>query len=513
MKTSKDLIAYNDLKRRIIDPGFCNLCGACESACPIHALKIENRRLNYTHNCADFMDFCSICYDICPFTEALLFETLGFVANAPNRAEGIGYYRRMLLAQAVDKKLRDLSHSGGVVTALLMHAIKTGFIDSAITSEREKETSIEIRPLLSLVPDDLLSTVDYEYFPSSVAMAFGKAVHEYGKTKIAFVGTPCHVRAIRKLEAWEHKIMNSLRIVIGLTCLWSFSLPELTRFLKERYGIEAGDILRIDMDGKYKVSLKNGKVAAISIPEIKAHTLSICRMCEDFTSELADISVGGAHPLKDWSTVIIRTEIGEEIFEEAVKADVIRTRKIEEEPNVYAHFVRMSFLKRKYATEEVERRKKHGEPVPPISIRLREFLPREINLLSSLKAEHIMTKNVITVTPETTLEGLLAIMTRYHHTGYPIVDDEGKLLGIVTFDDISKVLPSKRGGVLVREVAHSKIVTAHPDSSLMEIYEKMIQHKIGKIIIVDRKDHRKLLGIITKTDIMHVLKWPMKKLV
>jgi len=511
MKASRDLIAYNDLRRIIIDPGFCNLCGACESACPVHALKIENGRLNYTHDCTDFMEFCPICYDICPFTEALLLETLGFVANAPNRAESIGYYRKILLAQAVDEKLRDLSHSGGVVTALLMHAIKTGFIDSAITSEREKETPIMVRPLLSLVPDDLLSAVDCEYFSSSVAMAFGRAVHEYGKAKIAFVGTPCQVRAIRKLEAWEHKIMNSLRIVIGLTCLWSFSFPKLTQFLKESYGIEVSDILRIDMDGKYKVSLKNGKLIAVSIPEIRDHTLSVCRMCEDFTSELADISVGGAHPLRDWSLVIIRTEIGEEIFEEAVKAGVIRTRKIEEKPNVYAHFVRMGLLKRKYAIEEIERRKKRGEPVPPVSIRLLELLPREISLLSSLKAEHIMTKNVMTVTPETTLEELLTIMTRHHHMGYPVVDDEGKLLGIVTFEDISKVPASRRGEVLVKEVARKKLVTAYPDSSVMEIYEKMSQYKIGRILIVDRKDHRKLLGIITKTDIVHTLRWPMKK--
>ncbi|MCD6538958.1 Coenzyme F420 hydrogenase/dehydrogenase, beta subunit C-terminal domain, partial [Candidatus Bathyarchaeota archaeon] len=284
MKTSRDLIAYNDLKKMIIEPGFCNLCGACEAACPVHALKIEDRSLKYTHDCTNFMEFCPICYDICPFTEALLLETLGFVSGAPNRTESIGYYRKIILAQAVDERMREISHSGGVITALLMHAIKTGFIDGAITSESEKETPIRIKPLLSLVPDDLLSAVDYEYFPSSVAKAFGRAVHEYGKTKIAFVGTPCHVRAIRKLEAWEHKIMNSLKIVIGLICLWSFSFPKLTKYLKEAYNIDASDILRIDLDKKYDVSMKDGRIISISIPEIEAHTLSVCKMCEDFTS-------------------------------------------------------------------------------------------------------------------------------------------------------------------------------------------------------------------------------------
>ena len=511
MKTSRDLIAYNDLKKMIVEPGFCNLCGACEAACPVHALKIEGRSLKYTHDCTNFMEFCPICYDICPFTEALLLETLGFVAGAPNRTESIGYYRKIILAQAVDERLREISHSGGVITALLMHAIKTGFIDGAITSESEKETPIKVKPLLSLVPDDLLSAVDCEYFPSSVARAFGRAVHEYGKTKIAFVGTPCHVRAIRKLEAWEHKIMNSLKIVIGLICLWSFSFPELTKFLKEEYNVNASDILRIDLDKKYEVSMKDGRVISISIPEIEAHTLSVCKMCEDFTSELADISVGGAHPLKDWSIVIIRTEVGEEIFEDAVKANVIRIRKIEERPDVYAHFVEMGLLKKRYAAEEIERRRRCGEPVPPVYIRMLELLPREISLLSSLRAEQIMTREIITVRPECTVEDVLTIMTKHHHMGYPVLNEKDELIGIVTFDDVSKVPASRRKKTLVKDIAHKRLVTAYPNESAMVVYEKMSEHKIGRILVVDRRNPKKLLGIITKTDIMHVLRWPMRR--
>ena len=50
MKVSRDLIAYNDLKKIIIEPGFCSLCGACEAACPVHALKVEGNKLNYIHD-------------------------------------------------------------------------------------------------------------------------------------------------------------------------------------------------------------------------------------------------------------------------------------------------------------------------------------------------------------------------------------------------------------------------------------------------------------------------------
>ena len=234
-------------------------------------------------------------------------------------------------------------------------------------------------------------------------------------------------------------------------------------------------------------------------------------MCEDFTSELDDISVGGAHPLKDWSIVIIRTENGEKIFEDAVKAKAIRVKEIEEEPDVYAHFVEMGLLKRKYAVEEIERRKKSGKPIPPAFLRLLELLPRETSLLSNLKAEQIMTKEVMTVNPETTAEEVLTIMTKHHHMGYPVVNKNGELAGIVTFDDISKVPSSKRKEVPVKEIAHKKLVTVYPDDSAMDVYEKMSEHEIGRILVVDKENPKKLLGIITKTDIMHILRWPMKK--
>jgi len=39
----------------------------------------------------------------------------------------------------------------------------------------------------------------------------------------------------------------------------------------------------------------------------------------------------------------------------------------------------------------------------------------------------------------------------------------------------------------------------------------MTEHEIGRVLVVDRKNPRRLLGIITKTDIMETLTWPMKK--
>lgn len=343
MGKNRGLIAFDNLNLDIIGQGFCTLCGACEAACPVHAIRIEENRLRYD-DCSNFLDFCPICYDICPHTEPLLVEAGKFVADAPIRTSALGNYREVLLAQAVDPKIRELSRSGGVVTAILTQSLESKIIDSTIISEAEPHVPLKLKPQIGLVPDNILSAVDSEFTATSVAKAFGSAVREYGKSKIAFVGVPHQVLAIRKLEAWEHKIMSSLEVTIGLFCLWIFSLNQLLSYLEKEYGVQHSDIIRIDLSDKYDVHMFQ-KTISIPIEKIMPQVLNKCKTCMDFTSEYADISIGGAFPLNDWSTVIIRTKKGEDLFRNALEGGAIRTMKMDEQKDSFVHLLSMKLLK------------------------------------------------------------------------------------------------------------------------------------------------------------------------
>ena len=503
MSKKRELIAFNELNEIIIKQGFCTLCGACEAACPVHAIRIMNHEIQY-YDCSEFLDLCPICYDICPHTEPLLLETMKFVADAPHRRDALGYYREILLAQSTDPELRKLSHSGGVVTAILTQALQDGTIDSAIISEAEPYEPLKLKPQISLVPDDVLSAVDSKFSASSVAKAFGNAVREYGKTRIAFVGVPHQVLAIRKLEAWEHKIMQSLELTIGLFCLWVFSLNKLLDYLEESFKIEHSEIKRMDLTDKYIVHSQNRSVK-IPLEEVMPHILNKCRTCTDFTAELADISVGGAYPLREWSIVIVRTKKGQEVLNRALETGAIRARKIEKESEVFAHLLSLAVRKKKIALEEVRKLKRKGLSIPPINHTL-TFLPSEKFLMADKKIEDVMSRDLITVTPETSIAQLLEIMATHHHMGYPVVDEKEELIGVVTFEDIMNISREEREKISVRDVAKKKLVTAYPDDSVLEAFEKMNAHDIGRILIVDRQNPKRLLGIITRSDIIHALR-------
>ena len=66
-------------------------------------------------------------------------------------------------------------------------------------------------------------------------------------------------------------------------------------------------------------------------------------------------------------------------------------------------------------------------------------------LLSELKVRDIMSKNVITCRPDDTVEKAAVIMLEHNISGLPVTNDEGKILGIISKDDVFKVLISITG--------------------------------------------------------------------
>lgn len=491
------LIAYNILEKKIINAGFCTQCGACEAACPVSALHVNGERVHHTYDCSKDMDLCPICYEICPHSEALLLRSLSFVADAPVKSEALGYYRKIVLVQAVDPKIRELSKGGGVVTSLLKFGIENRVFDSAIVSQVEPENPAKPLASIATVPDDILSAIGSKFFPSSVAKAYGSAVYGYGKTNIAFVGVPCHVLALRKLEAWQHKISGNLKITIGLFCFGTLSLNALLGYIKKKYGVEPSEVKHLRLSSKLVVTTTKGEFR-IPMSEVSDHILPSCRKCTDFTSELADISVGSAYPLQDWSTVIIRTKAGEDFFYKAVENGVINTWVIEEEPTVIERVMIAALQKRAAGLKKAEEMEKTSGYLPAL-------LLRETDALAGVKVGDIMSKTVKTVSEDTTVRQFLDLLARYHHIGYPLVDKNNEPVGWITLEEAAGVDKTKRNETKVSEIARRKLVSAYPDETALEVFKRMSENETGRVLVRDRADPKKLLGIVTKTDLMHSL--------
>ncbi|MEM0215937.1 MAG: Coenzyme F420 hydrogenase/dehydrogenase, beta subunit C-terminal domain [Candidatus Bathyarchaeia archaeon] len=504
MRGFRKIIAYDDLKRLVIDNGLCTLCGACEAACPTHAIRVEEtpQRL---YNCSENLDLCPICYDICPHTDALIREATRFVSDALYRRESLGYYRKILLAQATSPTIRGLTRSAGVVNALLSFALDRKIIDSAVIARKSPRLILKLQPSIGLVPDDMLSAVDSKVVPCAVAEAFGRAVYEYGRHKIAFVGIPCHILALRKLEAWQHKIIDNLSITIGLFCLWTFSLGVLSEYLLHNYGIAPSEIVSIDLALEdYVVTTLDNRVLRLPLYEVKNHIMNSCRTCMDYTAEFADLSIGGGAPLKGWSMVIVRTQRGEEFLEKAVNSGVIRVMDVDAEPETLARVIHLATRKKESALKDMEDMRSKGLPIPMGAEALAKPSINELTKLESIRVEEVMTREVLTLPSKATVSDFFDEMVRCHHIGFPVRSPNGEIIGVVTLQDAMKVPPDRRKNTLIEDVCSKTVIAISPHASLAEAFDKMTKHDIGRLLVMDRDNH--LVGIITRSDVMNALR-------
>jgi len=122
--------------------------------------------------------------------------------------------------------------------------------------------------------------------------------------------------------------MRAKVLKLGLFCMDTFSYEGIKAVL-ESYGIalENVDAMKI-LKGKFEVNLKNGKQYILGLDEFDEYRSSSCRFCTDLTAENSDISFGGVGTPKGWTTVLTRSAIGYEIFNEAVDNGYIEARQL-----------------------------------------------------------------------------------------------------------------------------------------------------------------------------------------
>ena len=127
-----------------------------------------------------------------------------------------------------------------------------------------------------------------------------------------------------------------------------------------------------------------------------------------------------------------------------------------------------------------------------------------VPLLQKLFVKDAMTKKVITTTPNSPLSEVAEIMAKNGIKGIPVLDDNGRLVGMVTLTDVLQLHPDHRATTMVSSVMTKELVTTIPDESLYTAFDKMTSNQIGRLPVVEQGDSMKLIGIITREDIWRV---------
>jgi coenzyme F420 hydrogenase subunit beta len=301
---------------------LCIGCGACVDLCPY--LK------NYRGKTSQLFP-CSLeqgrCFAYCPKAEVDLNELTQKIWHVDYDGSPLGPYRKVLASRAGIQMDRGAFQAGGTVSALMAFALKNKLIDAAALTDRE-----DLTPVARLVTDwkEVVGCASSKFMASPTLSALNMGARE-GYNRLGVVGTPCQMTAVAQMRSnpqdkQEHHVPVAL--AVGLFCNWSVDTRQLMDLLAQR--LDISEIRSMDIPPPpatiMMLETDNGLVE-VSLSDIKPLIPHTCFVCLDMTSEFADLSVGMYEGRPGWNTLIIRSEKGAGIVDQARRENFIETEE------------------------------------------------------------------------------------------------------------------------------------------------------------------------------------------
>lgn len=333
---------FQVLDHEVVESDLCCGCGSCVTTCPFKVLDMEGARPRLVGECKS----CGVCHSVCPRFKVDCAKVESFVFGRTRRDdEGFGVYRELLVAKAKDKEITHVCQDGGVVTSMLVEGLNTGLLDGVAASGVSPSNPMLPAPVVARTKAELLACAGSRYFRSANMLALRDAVNMQ-LSKLAVVGTPCHVLAARRIQMVPmKKYSKRIWVTVGLFCMETFRYGETEAEIERRFGLGLRDIIKTNIKGKYfRVYDRGGEEHLIPLKEMKSISEAGCAHCGTFAADYADVSVGAAG-LTGLNLVVLRTERGKLLLENAVEAGGLETRSADEFQANIGTLNRLSVLK------------------------------------------------------------------------------------------------------------------------------------------------------------------------
>jgi H+/Cl- antiporter ClcA len=127
----------------------------------------------------------------------------------------------------------------------------------------------------------------------------------------------------------------------------------------------------------------------------------------------------------------------------------------------------------------------------------------EADFLDQARVKDVSSKSLITLKSMQTIESVRSWISSRSpdsiHQGYPVIDEGGHLLGVLTRRLILD--PSTPPGAKLAEMIHRPPVVVYDDNTLRDAADHMVNHEIGRLPVIERRTGR-LIGMVTRSDLL-----------
>lgn len=324
--------------RTVVNKNLCMGCGTCVSVCPTAAVDLKKEEFFKPYINIKKCNDCGTCLKICPGIKVNYSELNNKIFSKEPKDVLIGNCEGCFVGHSNDYKIRFDSSSGGVIASLLIYLLEKNIIDGALVTRFKEDNPLEPEPFIARTKEEIIIASKSKYCPVPVNKALKEILSRDGK--FAYVGLPCHINGLRKMELTNERLRTKIIFHFGLFCglVRNFSA---TRRLILKMGINIDDIKSLEYRGRgwpghMTIVLKNK--ATYSVPYeffypflSNVYILNRCLLCSDLTAELADISFGDAWFLKRTASkdntgetaILVRNNLSMQLIQNAVKEKYI----------------------------------------------------------------------------------------------------------------------------------------------------------------------------------------------
>jgi len=127
---------------------------------------------------------------------------------------------------------------------------------------------------------------------------------------------------------------------------------------------------------------------------------------------------------------------------------------------------------------------------------------RQMDLMETISVSDAMIIDMITVLQSDTVKQTGLLIKSTNHRGFPVLDENGKLVGMITRQDINRALEKGEHGAEIRNIMTTNLTVCYPNESLKVALHKMAEKNIGRLPVVmrDKTDH--IIGLITRKSLI-----------
>lgn len=321
-------MAHPQSVREVVNAGLCIGCGLCEALAP------DRWKMAYTQAGRLRPAPVGAATDGAGGADQEILQACPGAVARPN-AEGAdqtdmiwGAWHRMEEAWAGDAEIRYRAATGGVLTALGVHLLRSGKAGFILHCAADAQAPMRSRWCLSDTPDQLLERAGSRYGPSDTLAGLEAALQR--NEPFAVIAKPCDAGALRARAEADPRLRENLVAVLVMVCGGASDLGK-SRAVLEEFGVDEADVTLFRYrgygnPGPTRIETRDGRAFQKTYPEMWADEAgwriqSRCKICPDPLGEAADLAAADIWPDasptgedEGFNGVITRTRAGEELY-------------------------------------------------------------------------------------------------------------------------------------------------------------------------------------------------------